>query len=85
MIGTRLDHHIIHTDSNMTTTSWNILYGIYYDNHMVDCLTDTVFFSDLLPERCPTLYKNITDGVVIICQFRQVRNVSSFTNTILTI
>ena len=61
MIGTRLDHHIIHTDSNMTTTSWNILYGIYYDNHMVDCLTDTVFFSDLLPERCPTLYKNITE------------------------
>ena len=48
MIGTRLDHHIIHTDSNMTTTSWNILYGIYYGNHMVDCLTDTVFFSDLL-------------------------------------
>lgn len=42
------------------TTNWNILYGIHHGNHMVDCLTDTVFFSDLLPNRCPTLYKNIT-------------------------
>ena len=41
----------------MTTTNWNTLYGIYYGNHMVDSLTDTVFFSDLLPERCPTLYQ----------------------------
>ena len=37
----------------------NTLYGIYYGNHMVDSLTDTVFFSDLLPERCPTLYNSI--------------------------
>lgn len=46
----------------MTTnyaTNWNTLYGIYYGNHMVDSLTDTVFFSDLLPERCPTLYKTL--------------------------
>ena len=47
----------------MTTnnaTNWNILYGINYGNHIVDSLTDTVFFSDLLPKRCPTLYKDIT-------------------------
>lgn len=43
----------------MTATNWNSLYGRYYGNHMVDSLTDTVFFSDLLPERCPTLYKSI--------------------------
>lgn len=46
----------------MTTnyaTNWNTLYGIYYGNHIVDSLTDTVFFSDLLPERCPTLYKTL--------------------------
>ena len=46
----------------MTTnnsTNWNTLYGIYYGNHMVDSLTDTVFFSDLLPERCPTMYQSI--------------------------
>ena len=46
----------------MTTnnaTNWNTLYGIYYGNHMVDNLTDTVFFSDLLPERCPTLYQSL--------------------------
>ncbi len=46
----------------MTTNNacnWNTLYGIYYGNHMVDSLTDTVFFSDLLPERCPTLYKTL--------------------------
>ena len=36
-------------------TNWNTLYGIYHGNHMVDSLTDTVFFSDLLPERCPAL------------------------------
>ena len=41
------------------TTNWNTLYGIYYGNHMVDSLTDTVFFSDLLPERCPTLYQSL--------------------------
>ena len=46
------------TDS-MTTTNWNILYGIHYGNHMVDSLTDTVFFSDLLPERCPTMYQSL--------------------------
>lgn len=59
MIGTRLDHHIIHTGLKMTTTNWNILYGIHYGNHMVDSLTDTVFFSDLLPERCPTMYQSL--------------------------
>lgn len=42
-----------------STTNWNILYGRYYGNHMVDSLTDTVFFSDLLPEKCPTLYQNL--------------------------
>lgn len=41
------------------TTNWNILYGIHYGNHMVDSLTDTVFFSDLLPERCPTMYQSL--------------------------
>ena len=41
------------------TTHWNTLCGIYYGNHIVDSLTDTVFFSDLLPERCPTLYNNL--------------------------
>lgn len=41
------------------TTNWNTLYGIYYGNHMVDSLTDMVFFSDLLPERCPTLYQSL--------------------------
>lgn len=41
------------------TTNWNTLYGIYHGNHMVDSLTDTVFFSDLLPERCPTLYQSL--------------------------
>lgn len=59
MIGTRLDHHIIHTGLKMTTTNWNILYGIHYGNHVVDSLTDTVFFSDLLPERCPTMYQSL--------------------------
>ena len=59
MIGTRLDHHIIHTGLKMTTTNWNILYGIHYGSHMVDSLTDTVFFSDLLPERCPTMYQSL--------------------------
>lgn len=43
----------------MTTTNWNTLYGRYYSNHMVDSLTDTAFFSDLLPERCPTLYNSL--------------------------
>ena len=40
-------------------TNWNTLYGIYYGNHMVDSLTDTVFFSDQLPEKCPTLYQSL--------------------------
>lgn len=40
-------------------TNWNTLYGLYHGNHMVDSLTDTVFFSDLLPERCPTLYQSL--------------------------
>ena len=43
----------------MTTNNWNILYGNHYGNHMVDSLTDTVFFSDLLPERCPTIYQSL--------------------------
>ena len=41
------------------TTNWNILYGIHYGNHMIDSITDTVFFSDLLPERCPTMYQSL--------------------------
>lgn len=41
------------------TTNWNTQYGLYHGNHMVDSLTDTVFFSDLLPERCPTLYNSL--------------------------
>lgn len=41
------------------TTNWNTLYGIYHGNHMIDSLTDTVCFSDLLPERCPTLYQSL--------------------------
>ncbi len=40
-------------------TNWNTLYEIYYGNHMVDGLTDTVFFSDKLPEKCPTLYQSL--------------------------
>ena len=43
----------------ISTTNWNTLYGLYYGNHMVDSLTDTVFFSELLPERCPILYNSL--------------------------
>ena len=41
------------------TTHWNQLYGLRYGNHMVDSLTDTVYFSNLLPERCPTIYQSL--------------------------
>lgn len=41
------------------TTNRNTFNGIYQGNHVVDSLTDTVFFSDLLPERCPTLYDSL--------------------------
>ena len=89
----------------MTTTNWNILYGIHYGNHLVDSLTDTVFFSDLLPKLCPTMYQSL-DKILkendidhrllshtkdIWCrdympiQTSQARNVSFFTNIILTI
>ena len=44
---------------SMTTNNCNILYGTHCGNHMVDSLTDTVFFSDLLPERCPTMYQSL--------------------------
>ena len=44
-------------------TNWNTLYGIYHGNHMVDSLTDTVFFSDLLPERCPALDHSLDKDV----------------------
>ena len=43
----------------MSATNWNTLYGLYYGNHIIDSLTDTVFFSDLLPERCPVLYQSL--------------------------
>ena len=43
----------------MSTTNWNILYGIYHGSHMVDSLTDTVFFSELLPMQCPILYQSL--------------------------
>lgn len=35
----------------------NTIYGRYHGNIIVDAFTDTVFFSDLLPEKCPTLYQ----------------------------
>ena len=46
-------------NTNAKLSNWNILYGMYYGNHIVDSLTDTVFFSDLLPEKCPTLYQSL--------------------------
>lgn len=44
----------------MTTTHWNTIYGRYRSELITDLLTDTVFFSDLLPERCPELYQRIS-------------------------
>lgn len=45
----------------MTNTShWNTIYGRYHSNLITDLLTDTVFFSDLLPDRCPELYRCIS-------------------------
>ncbi len=41
------------------TTNWDILYGPSHGNHIVDSLTDTVFFSDVLPEKCPILYNSL--------------------------
>lgn len=41
-------------------THWNTIYGRYRSELITDLLTDTVFFSDLLPERCPELYRSIT-------------------------
>lgn len=38
---------------------WNSLSGICHGGHATDRYTDTVFFSDLLPERCPVLYKQL--------------------------
>lgn len=47
----------------MSTTTdnkdWNTLYGIYHGCHAVDRMTDTVFFSDLLQQRCPVLYESL--------------------------
>ncbi|MBO4663701.1 MAG: agmatine deiminase family protein [Bacteroidaceae bacterium] len=43
----------------MNSNNWNSLYGLYHGNHMVDSLMDTVFFSGLLPERCPELYQSL--------------------------
>lgn len=43
----------------MPTNNWDIQYVLYHGSHMTDSLTDTVFFSDLLPGRCPTLYQSL--------------------------
>ena len=40
-------------------SSWNTLYGKCNEAIMVDACTDTVFFSDLLPKKCPTLYQSL--------------------------
>lgn len=40
----------------------DLLYpDLFQGNKITDYLTDQVFFSDLLPSRCPLLYKNLTD------------------------
>lgn len=44
----------------MNNSHWNTIYGRYRSELITDLLTDTVFFSDLLPERCPELYRSIT-------------------------
>ena len=43
----------------MADNRWNTLYGKYNETTMVDAYTDTVFFSDLLPKKCPTLYQSL--------------------------
>jgi TPR repeat protein len=43
----------------MNNIYWNTLYGKYNEITMVDAYTDTVFFSDLLPKKCPTLYQSL--------------------------
>lgn len=44
----------------MTTTHPNTLNSQYHSNLVTDSLTDAVFFSDLLPERYPELYRHIS-------------------------
>ena len=44
-----------------STHNWNTLYGVVRGNHAIDRVTDTVFFSDLLPRRCPMLYEKLHD------------------------
>lgn len=39
--------------------NWNTLYGACGGSHVTDRMTDTVFFSDLLPTRCPVLYGHL--------------------------
>ena len=41
----------------MAINNWNTLYGKCKETIMVDAFTDTVFLSDLLPKKCPTLYQ----------------------------
>ena len=43
----------------MANNNWNTLYGRYREAIMVDALTDTVFFSGLLPKKCPVLYQSL--------------------------
>lgn len=40
-------------------STWNTLYGKCNETLMVDAYTDTVFFSNLLPKKCPTLYQSL--------------------------
>lgn len=44
-----------------STHNWNTIYGVVRGNHAIDRVTDTVFFSDLLPRRCPMLYEKLHD------------------------
>ena len=43
----------------MANNNWNMLYGKYKEAIMVDSFTDTVFFSDLLPKKCPVLFQSL--------------------------
>lgn len=43
----------------MADNNWNTIYGKYNETIMVDAYTDTVFLSDLLPKKCPTLYQSL--------------------------
>ncbi len=43
----------------MANNNWNILYGKYKEAIMADSITDTVFFSDLLPKKCPLLHQSL--------------------------